>query len=154
MYDNVLVSTDGSAVANKGVETAVGIARQNDAVLHVIHVVDADSLPSSVSSIRMGDEFEELGQSIVDHARERAEGAGIDVDTTVVSGNTSEEILDYLDTHDVDLVVMGTHGRHGINRMLLGSVTERVVRESPVPVLTVRLTEGDEGKYDHLKEVE
>lgn len=58
--------------------------------------------------------------------------------TEVVEGNPHEKILEYVSEHDIDMVVMGTHGRTGLDRALMGSVAERVVRRSPVPVLTVR----------------
>lgn len=61
----------------------------------------------------------------------------------IVEGNPHEEILEYVSEHDIDMVVMGTHGRTGIDRVVMGSVAERVVRQSPVPVLTVRGKEQD-----------
>jgi nucleotide-binding universal stress UspA family protein len=75
------------------------------------------------------------------------------VETAVVVGTVHRSIRSYVEENDIDLVVMGTHGRQGIERFLLGSVTERTVRTSPVPVLTVRATgdeseDGDEAETD------
>jgi nucleotide-binding universal stress UspA family protein len=67
------------------------------------------------------------------------------VETAVVVGTVHRSIRSYVEENDIDLVVMGTHGRQGIERFLLGSVTERTVRTSPVPVLTVRAA-GDEDR--------
>jgi nucleotide-binding universal stress UspA family protein len=68
---------------------------------------------------------------------------GIDVVTAVATGTPHTEILEYADEHDVDLVVMGTHGRTGVERHLLGSVTEKVVRMADAPVVTVRADEEE-----------
>nr|WP_256421809.1 universal stress protein [Halobellus rarus] len=64
--------------------------------------------------------------------------AGLTVVTEIVDGNPHEEILDYVSEYGIDMVIMGTHGRTGLDRVVIGSVAERVVRQSPVPVLTVR----------------
>lgn len=64
--------------------------------------------------------------------------AGLTVVIEIVEGNPHEEILEYVSEHGIDMVIMGTHGRTGLDRVVMGSVAERVVRRSPVPVLTVR----------------
>jgi nucleotide-binding universal stress UspA family protein len=75
---------------------------------------------------------------------EQAESAGVEtIEGVVSSGTPHRAILDYVDEEDVDLVVMGTHGRTGLDRYLLGSVTEKVVRLSDAPVITVRLSDDD-----------
>jgi len=68
---------------------------------------------------------------------------GLTVVTDIVEGNPHEEILDYVTEHGIDMVIMGTHGRTGLDRVVMGSVAERVVRRSPIPVLTVRDEEQD-----------
>jgi nucleotide-binding universal stress UspA family protein len=87
-----------------------------------------------------GDELqakaEAYGTDLVERVADRF--GDVQTRTEVRSGNPHETILDYTDEHDIDLVVMGTHGRTGLDRYLLGSVTEKVVRTSDVPVLTVR----------------
>jgi nucleotide-binding universal stress UspA family protein len=69
--------------------------------------------------------------------------AGLTVVTELVEGNPHEEILDYVTEHGIDMVIVGIHGRIGLDRVVTGSVAERVVRRSPVPVLTVRGEEQD-----------
>ncbi len=64
--------------------------------------------------------------------------AGLTVVIEIVEGNSHEEIVDYITEHGIDMVIMGTHGRTGLDRVVMGSVAERVVRRSPVPVVTVR----------------
>jgi nucleotide-binding universal stress UspA family protein len=82
----------------------------------------------------------EHGQRFVETAAESV-GDDVAVETVVLDGNPYERILDYAEESDADLIVMGTHGRTGVDRYLLGSVTEKIVRTSDVPVLTVRMGE-------------
>ncbi len=82
------------------------------------------------------EEHRERAQTILDETTERFEG--IDTEAVLRVGKPHQIILDYAAKHDIDLVVMGTHGRTGLDRYLLGSVTEKVVRMSDVPVVTVR----------------
>jgi nucleotide-binding universal stress UspA family protein len=81
----------------------------------------------------------EHGQQVVEDAAESIED--VSVETAVVSGTPYRGILDYADESGIDLIVMGTHGRTGVDRYLLGSVTEKIVRTADVPVLTVRMAE-------------
>ncbi|EJN58208.1 Nucleotide-binding universal stress protein, UspA family [Halogranum rubrum] len=140
MYDNILVPTDGSDTAAKAVEHAIDLAEQYGATLHVLSVVDPTRFstvgvdPSSVLSA-----VEKGSREAVDRVEADAEAAGLRVETTVVRGRPAETITTYATDNDIDLVVMGTHGRTGLDHFLLGSVTERVVRTASVPVLTVRL---------------
>jgi nucleotide-binding universal stress UspA family protein len=139
MYERILVPTDGSPAAEAAVEQAVSLAEQYDATVHALYVVDT----SAYSTLEAGAEviinaLEEEGQAAVAEIADAGEAAGVDVETTVTAGTAYRSILEYVDEHDVDLVVMGTHGRRGLDRYLLGSVTERVVRTADVPVLTVR----------------
>lgn len=144
MYDHVLLPTDGSEAATDAENEAFAVATTNDATLHVLFVVDETAGPLNV---RGGDErFEEAeseGEETVEEIAERATQAGVgDVTEVVRRGTPHETILDYADEH-CDLIVMGTHGRSGLDRQLLGSVTEKVVRRSNPSVLTVRV--GSEG---------
>ncbi|MFC4552589.1 MULTISPECIES: universal stress protein [Halorussus] len=143
MYDRILVPTDGSPQAARALEHALDLARTYDAQLHVLFVVDATAFASEVDASLVTDELESYGERAVESAAERASEAGIEsVSTAVLRGTPHREILDYAEGHDVDLVVLGTHGRRGLDRYLLGSVTERIVRTADVPVLVVR--SGDE----------
>ncbi|WP_137287164.1 universal stress protein [Halorussus salinisoli] len=144
MYDTILVPTDGSEHAERAAEHALHLSRAFDATVHVINVVDVQSEGGLFSAGGVDEEF--VGQ-LEDRARETiAEldtltDSSDDVRTAVVKGKPSEGILEYADDNDVDLVLMGTHGRTGLNRFVTGSVAERVVRLSDVPVFTVRATE-------------
>ena len=146
MYDAILVPTDGSAAGDRAVEHAVEFATAYGATVHALYVVDAalySSLEAGVDAVI--DALESEGQAAVDAVADRCEAEGIDVETAVLVGTIHRSIRAYVTDHDIDLVVMGTHGRKGIERFLLGSVTERTVRTSPVPVLTVRAPDEEEG---------
>ncbi|MDR5674077.1 Nucleotide-binding protein, UspA family [Halalkaliarchaeum sp. AArc-CO] len=139
MYDRILIPTDGSPAAEAAIEHAIDIAEKYDATVHALFVVDG----AAYSTLEAGAEIvmealESEGKRAVERIAEIADDAGLDCETSVVSGTAYRSIREYIDDHDIDLVVMGTHGRRGIDRYLLGSVTERVVRTSDVPVLTVR----------------
>ena len=146
MYDRILVPTDGSDQSERAFEQALDLALTYDAELHLLNVVDVSSLAGEFDSVAVVDSLEESGRKMTHRLRDRAEEAGVEtVETLVREGVPYSTILDYADDNDVDLVVMGTHGRTGLDRYLLGSVTERVVRKSDVPVLTVRSApESDE----------
>lgn len=139
MYDDILVPTDGSEAAQRAVEHALNLATQYDARLHALYVVDANAY----STLEAGTDvvltaLEQEGEESVKEVADLGADAGLEVVTEVVTGGIYRSIIDYAEDNSVDLIVMGTHGRSGIDRYLLGSVTEKVVRSSPVPVLTIR----------------
>ena len=138
MYENVLIPTDGSDGTPRAVEHAIRIAREAGGTLHVLHVVDTGVLPLDSNSQSLYDEMETAGRVSAEAICERASEAGVHAVGTVRRGTPYDEILDYADANGVDLIVMGTHGRTGLPRLFLGSTTERVVRLSDVPVLSVR----------------
>jgi len=137
MYDRVLFPTDGSDAAERALDLAVAVAGAHDAELHVLYVADTNQPSLSRIQGQVVDALEGEGDRIVEDAATTARNAGVDVTTEVVQGGPSQTILDYVDARGVDLVVMGTRGERDVERLLLGSVTERVVRSSPVPVLAV-----------------
>lgn len=146
MYRQILVPTDGSEGSKAAVEHAIDLATAYGAVLHTLYVIDTN-VGAEAGMVGIFDTLEEAGENAIEDVLQQVEAA--DVETArgeVVQGTPHRAILEYTDEHDIDLVVMGTHGRTGIDRYLLGSVTEKVVRLSEVPVLTVGMpTEsGDE----------
>lgn len=138
-YNQVLVPTDGSEASQRATEHAVSIADRQGATLHVLHVVDAgpDSTPDGRGGLN-ADDLRKGGESAIEAVTERAERAGVAVETFVDAGVAYQSIVEYVDTNDIDLVVMGTRGRSGIHRFLLGSVAEKVLRTVDAPVMTVR----------------
>lgn len=147
MYDDLLVPTDGSERTDAAVDHAVELARAFDATVHVVSVADSRNRFESPSSGIAAEAW-------LDAERERAEDAvarvdaalpdDVDAVTAIREGTPVDEILDYVEESGADAVVMATHGRSGLDRYLMGSVTEKVVRSSPVPVLTVSGRDADD----------
>jgi len=143
MYDTILVPTDGSEPAGAAVEHAIDLASNTGATLHALSIVDSAAYASlDVSSQSVLDSLEARATEATESIAETAADAGVEVVTEVSVGSPHEQITDYADAVGADLIVMGTHGRTGLDRVLLGSVTERVVRGAPCPVLTVRAAES------------
>ena len=143
MFETVVIATDGSESAERGVRTALDIAGRFEATVHALYVIDADDIRASPDEIR--DDFEHAlesaGQEAIDFVRNHADG---EVVTAVRHGKPATEIIEYAESVDADVVAMGTRGRHGDHAFLLGSVAEAIVRRAPMPVLTVRQLEGEE----------
>lgn len=144
MYDRILVPTDGSDGVERAVRHAVDLAVRHGATVHALYVVNS----ASYAGMPMESSWEgidEMLRSDAEDAVSLVEAVGDDydvpVETAVIDGTPSREIVRYAEDDDCDLVVMGTHGRGGIDRLLLGSVAEKVVRASSVPVLTVRVAD-------------
>lgn len=147
MYDPLLFPTDGSETASAAFEYALQVASAHDATVHVLNV--ADTTEPSVTRIESDvvDVLEREGERIVDEMAARAAEMGVSVVTDVRQGKPAGTIVAYADAFDVDLVVMPTHGRSGLKRHLIGSVTERVVNTADCPILTVTPSEGDSFTY-------
>ncbi|USZ69808.1 universal stress protein (plasmid) [Halorussus salilacus] len=143
MYERILVPTDGSELATRAFEHALDLAATYDSELHVVYAVNVTA-GADVDTAMIQQELEKAGERATETLAERARDAGVEAVTVeTVYGPPHRAILKYADENDVDLVVMGTQGRTGLNRYLLGSVTEKVVRLSDAPVLTVRGDDED-----------
>lgn len=141
-YTDILVPTDGSEGAEAAIEPAVDIASTYHARVHGLSVIDTMAIGVDVRSGAVLDALEESAQSAVETIEQQATNASVSaVETAIHHRNPYRTIRSYVGEHDIDLVVMGTHGRSGIERYLLGSVAEKTVRTSPVPVMTVRQPE-------------
>ncbi|KAB1196574.1 MULTISPECIES: universal stress protein [Haloferax] len=141
MYSHILFPTDGSECADAALRHALDQAERHDATIHALYVADVREVghaAPAVSATRVREALYDSGEEALKRVADKAHDAGIDIETTVAEGTPESEILEFADRDDIDLVVMGTHGRSGLDRYLIGSVAERVVRSSPVPVLTVR----------------
>ncbi|MEZ3142853.1 universal stress protein [Halobaculum sp. MBLA0143] len=140
-YDRLLLPTDGSDCAEVAVAAAIDLARALDASVDVVSVVDVNTVAaqSELTNARLVvDELEHQAQAGVERVADRLAQAGVGGETAVVQGTPATGIADYADDSGADLIVMGTHGRSGLGRFLLGSTTERLIRHAPVPVLSVR----------------
>ena len=151
MYDRILVPTDGSEVAAHAVEHAIDLATKYDAELHTMYVIDLDAVDiglgtEQVQRIREGhfSEMPELQADANEAMREvadRAETAGLEAVEHITAGQPHREISRFSEDEDIDLVVMGSAGRSGVRRALLGSVAERTLRTTTAPVLVVDFRE-------------
>jgi nucleotide-binding universal stress UspA family protein len=142
-YRNIVIATDGSENTQKAVSYGIEIAKLSGATVHAVYIVDTSSFSSIPMSSDGGWEamFEILrkeGERAVSAVKYQGEAAGVDVREVVWEGNPSNAIIEFAENNNVDLVVMGTLGKTGLDRFLLGSVAEKVVRGSKVPVMVVR----------------
>ena len=149
MYQHILVPVDGSATSNAGLDEAIKIAKALGSQLRLLHVVDQMPLAMSAEGFGTGSfdllgMLKEAGARILADAKGRALAAGVAADTMLIDGpgsRLSEHVVTVARQWPADLVVIGTHGRRGIGRVLLGSDAEQVVRQAPVPVLLYRAGE-------------
>lgn len=143
MYDDILVPTDGSEGVQEAIDHGIDLAALAGATVHGLFVVDttdAAAIPDP-QWVTMEETLEEAGQRAVDDVRERARARDVEADTEIRRGTPHDEIVAYAEETGADLIVMGTHGRSGIDRVLLGSVTDNVVRQADRPVLVKRIEE-------------
>jgi nucleotide-binding universal stress UspA family protein len=146
MYSKILVAVDGSDTSLHALQQAIELARNLSATLRIVHVVDMNWLPlgpelaidiEAISTVRRS-----AGEKILAAARETAQKAGLESESALMETETptqhvAETIAKEASRWPADLVVLGTHGRRGFERMLLGSVAEGMARRSPVPVLLI-----------------
>lgn len=154
MYEKILVPTDGSDTAENAVEHALDIAEKYGAEVHALYVVDVDSMSLSlgaeqVDRLQQGqfDEMEEVkskAEEATGYVADAARVHGLEAVEHIAGGQPHRVVAEYAEDHDIDLVVMGSHGRSGVKRALLGSVTERTLRSTDVPVLVVDVREEED----------
>ncbi|MFC7046447.1 universal stress protein [Halobacteriaceae archaeon GCM10025711] len=146
LYERILVPTDGSTGTTRAAKHAVDLAAAHNATIHAVYVLNTASfasLPMETSWEGVSDMLQNEGEAALDEVAEIAKPRDVPVMRVLLDGSPSKEIIRYAEAEDCDLIVMGTHGRGGIDRLLLGSVAEKVVRSSNVPVLTVRMSDED-----------
>ncbi|QIO23331.1 universal stress protein [Haloarcula sp. JP-L23] len=144
MYDRILVPTDGSEGMSRVVDHAVELARFHDAEVHGLYVIDTGSyatLPVETTWDGVTEMLREEGELALESLETMT--GDLEVVTAIEKGAPSKQIVEYARENGCDTIVMGTHGRGGLDRILLGSVAERVVRSSPVPVVTVPVGDTD-----------
>ena len=149
MYNHILVPVDGSATSLLGLQHAILLAKDQKAVLRLLHVVHdyllADGRHALVISGELLKDLRERGQTILRDAASLARKQGVEAETESVEspmGPVGGVIADYAEQWPADLIVLGTHGRRGIRRLVMGSDAEYVVRTTLVPVLLVRGTKA------------
>ncbi|MCL4183481.1 MAG: universal stress protein [Burkholderiaceae bacterium] len=147
MYDRILVAIDGSPTSERALAEAAGLARLCAASLRLVHVIDP---VAHITGFERPDLYvrdiqpaiRRAGEALLAKARDSIADHHVKVETVLVESEgerVSDAILEQARSWPADLMVLGTHGRRGVDRMLMGSDAEQVTRRSPVPVLLVRL---------------
>ena len=152
MYSRILVPVDGSPTSNAGLVEAIKLAKQLGSRLRLLHVVDQMPLAVSaegfgVMSIDVLSLLKESGQKVLAQSKAQVEAAGVPVDTLLVdspNSRLSDHVTSVAKEWPAELIVIGTHGRRGIGRVLMGSDAEQVVRHATVPVLLYRASAADQ----------
>jgi nucleotide-binding universal stress UspA family protein len=144
IYKRILVPVDGSAVSAKGLKEAIRIAKAGRAKLVLLHLIEefaafaAPELGENIGPVL--DSLRQTGKRTIDKVARSVKQAGVTPQSVLVEnfgGRVADTIVKEAKRLRADLIVMGTHGRSGVTRVLLGSDAELVVRNSPVPVLLV-----------------
>jgi nucleotide-binding universal stress UspA family protein len=145
IFTTIMVATDGSDSAKKAVDSAIKISQLNKAKLYAVHVVASGETKITQHDPRDAEWAKHMKEHLMAQGREAThyvETAGkivnVEVEPVVLEGNPTDEIVNFAEKNDVELIVIGTLGKSGVQRFLLGSVAENVVRYSKVPVLVVR----------------
>ncbi len=147
MYRKILIPTDGSKTSEKAVGHALNIAENFDSEVHILYVIDLKAMDlalgtEQVERIKQGrfSEMPDIKRRVKEatgRIAERAKERGLDAVEKIEVDTPYRKIVEYSKENDIDLIVMGSHGRSGFRRMILGSVSERVLRLSEIPVLIV-----------------
>lgn len=148
MYRRILVPVDGSDAAKQGLEEAIKLAEALESELRIIHIVDDSALAlnpeAGVAAAPLVEDFAENGKQILEEARALATARGTIAGIVLhenFTGRVADLIVDEAKNWGAELIVMGTHGRRGIRRAVLGSDAQGVVQGATVPVLLVRAVE-------------
>jgi nucleotide-binding universal stress UspA family protein len=137
----ILVPIDGSDYSNRAAEYAIGVAKAQKAEVLLVYVVDElviDQFSGGAERSAVEAELKGAGQRAVRYAESLLEKAGVKYSSMLLKGRPFEQIVNTTKSFDVDLVVMGTYGRRGAERILIGGVAERVIEYSPCPVLVIK----------------
>ena len=138
-HDKILLATDGGEPARAATKEAIRLAKAFDAVLHTVYVLQVAEPPPWADDPALEPGIDTKAGRALNSVTEEAANYDFerDIVTGVIEGQTAPAILQYAADNDIDMIVMGTHGRTGVDRLVVGSVAEHVVREATVPVVTV-----------------
>jgi nucleotide-binding universal stress UspA family protein len=145
MYKQILCPVDGSPASNSGLNEAILLAKDQHAKLRFLHVIDTFfpilDISGDLNSIYMTDILRENGKNILIKAEAAAQNSGVPADSIMIEaigGRVSKSVVSQVEEWHADLIVMGTHGQRGLERFVIGSDAQAILRTSPVPVLLVR----------------
>lgn len=147
-FTSILFPTDFSSVSSQVALEVVELCRLFQAKLHILHVIESDAVVSmyghALDSMRdLDDGVRETLEQRLDEFVQPLRTGQVDITAELRTGTMAEMICSYAAAHGNDLIVMATHGRSGLSHLLLGSVTERVVRLAPVPVLSLKSSDSN-----------
>ncbi|MGM9488257.1 universal stress protein [Ideonella sp. YS5] len=150
MYTKILVPVDGSATSGRGLDEAIKLARLTGATIELLHVIDLMPLATTYEAgaaltPQVMQLLTEGGQQILAEAEARAKAAGVVVETQLIESPATrvcDQVVDEARRWGAELIVIGTHGRRGAGRLVMGSDAEQIARRAPVPVLLVRAPES------------
>ncbi len=141
LFKKILVATDGSEYTKNSVDYGIDLAKNTGAELHAVYVVDTAafaSIPMDAAWESMYELLRQEGDEATKYVADKAEALGLEVERNTIEGHPADEIIKYAEKNSMSVIVMGTLGKSGLDRFLLGSVAEKVVRNSKIPVLVVR----------------
>jgi nucleotide-binding universal stress UspA family protein len=143
-FSNILVPTDGSEYTKPAIKQAVELAKISGGKITALYVLDQTvltNMPMDTAVMNVYRTLEKEGQEAVDYVLQAAKEAGIEAEVSVKEGTPVKVILE--ESEKYDIIVMGTLGRTGMSKLLMGSVAERVVRAASCPVMVVRCPEAN-----------
>ena len=146
MYQRILVPVDGSPTSARGLDEAIRIAKLTQGQLRLLHVIDEMSFALSMDAYAgyagaWLDTLRGQGRTLLEGCKDTAQAAGVEADVALrdtFSGSVHEQVTAEAASWPADLIVLGTHGRRGVGRVVMGSSAENVLRYATVPVLLVR----------------
>ena len=144
MYDKILIPVDGSEVSNHAVEEGLRLGKELHSKVILLHIVDVSllSMPEAETGVAnfgpIRQSFMDIGKKLLAGFVTKAQEAGVAVETVLAEGDVHDEIIGRAKEKNADLIIMGTHGRRGLNRLILGSVAESVARMAHCAVLLIR----------------
>jgi len=154
MFKRILVPVDGSDAAQHALDNAIGLARETGARLRVIHVLEdvaylAGYDPAGAAAGELYQATRENGSRVLEESAAAVKAAGLEVETELIDEfgqPMPQAVADAASQWKADLIVVGTHGRRGLSRLMLGSGAEQIIRLAPVPVLVARQKAAPEQK--------
>ena len=158
MYQRILVPIDGSSTSSRGLAEAIQLAKLTGGRLRLVHVIDELSFALTMDAYAgyAGNWSEELhgnAKKLLDDARGRAIREGVEVDAVLLDSfkrSVHDQVISHAQAWKADLIVIGTHGRRGIGRWVMGSSAEHILRMSPVPVLLIRAPESAKAEHERF----
>lgn len=146
MYEKILIANDASEKTKDAVKEAVELAETTKAELHTIFVINStafESIPESGLWTKTKNILKQEGEEANKKVKKKCNKREVPCKSTVVEGVPDREIIKYAKEKDIDLIVMGNSSKKGVDKFLLGSVAEKVLRSSDIPVLVVRPKKGE-----------